>query len=50
MNEYPKIELSPVVSAEQEEKTSKEVAAVLGARLVARHGCRTKRKQSHNVI
>ena len=32
MNEYPKIELSPVVSAEQEEKTSKEVAAVLGAK------------------
>jgi phage antirepressor YoqD-like protein len=32
MNEYPKIELSPVVNAEQEEKTSKEVAAVLGAK------------------
>ena len=32
MNEYPKIELSPVMSAEQEEKTSKEVAAVLGAK------------------
>lgn len=32
MNEYPKIELSPVVSAEQEEKTSKEVAAVLGVK------------------
>ena len=32
MNEYPKIELSPVVSAEQEEKTSKEVAAVLGTK------------------
>ena len=32
MNEYPKIELNPVVSAEQEEKTSKEVAAVLGAK------------------
>ena len=32
MNEYPKIELSPVVSAEQEEKTSKEVTAVLGAK------------------
>ena len=32
MNEYPKIELSPVVSAEQEEKTLKEVAAVLGAK------------------
>ena len=32
MNEYPKIELSPVVSAEQEKKISKEVAAVLGAK------------------
>lgn len=32
MNEYPKIELSPVVSAEQEEKISKEVAAVLGVK------------------
>lgn len=32
MNEYPKIELSPVVSAEQEKKTSKEVASFLGVK------------------
>ena len=32
MNEYPKIELRPVVSAEQEKKTSEEVASVLGVK------------------
>ena len=32
MNEYPKIELRPVVSAEQEKKISEEVASVLGVK------------------